>query len=384
MESLGDVKQSLVKCSLSRCDFCHTVCPVYGQEHYHFEQFTPRGKMNIGLCLLEGTLKPSSSIYEKFSTCSSCGNCSTICPFELPIVDVITKLRSCIVESGVSLLLPVKNFINNVIKYGNPWGILRNKRDAWADRIRRYETGDEYLLYVGCVGSYEERGQRVARSFTELLGKAGASFGILGSEEDCDGNEVYLLGELGLFQELAEKNTQKFKELGVEKVVTLSPHAYNAMKNKYCGDFAVIHYTQLLFDLVQKGQIELSELKTSVTYHDPCFLGRYNGLYDIPREVLRSIPGIELVEMERARENSLCCGGGSGNFVMDLLRGKDSPARVRVREAHETGAEILAVACPSCLMMLDDAVKDEGLEGKLAVRDISQLVSACSTRNTSH
>jgi len=186
-----------------------------------------------------------------------------------------------------------------------------------------------------------------------------------------------MLGEMGLFQELVTKNVQKFKELGVKKVVTLSPHAYNSMKNKYprFGDFEVFHCTQLLLEIIQKGRMDLSDLKAKVTYQDPCFLGRYNGVYDAPREILRSIPGIELIEMERTRENSFCCGGGSGNFVMDLLGGSgESPSRVRVREAHETGAEILVVACPSCMAMLDDAVKDEGLDGELTVKDIAELV----------
>ena len=248
-------------------------------------------------------------------------------------------------------------------------------------RNKAIQPGDKYLFHVGCVGSYEERGQRMARNFAELLDKAGVSFGILGAEEECDGNEVYMLGEMGLFQELAKKNTQKFKELGVKKVVTLSPHAYNSMKSKYprLGDFEVFHYTQLLLEMIQQGKIELSELKARVTYHDPCFLGRYNGVYDAPREILKSIPGIELIEMERTRENSFCCGGGSGNFVTDLLgRSEESPSRIRVREAHETSAEILVVACPSCMTMLDDAVKDDGLEGKLTVKDIAELVKESS------
>jgi len=281
-----------------------------------------------------------------------------------------------------SLVLPeIRDFLNNISKHGNPWGTARSKRDAWAEGIKRCKPDDEYLFYVGCVGSYEERGQRMAMNFAELLDEAEVSFGILGAEEDCDGNEAYTLGEMGLFQELAKKNVQKFKELEVKKVVTLSPHAYNSMKNKYprFGDFQVFHYTQLLLEMIQQGKIELSELKTKVTYHDPCFLGRYNGVYDAPREILKSIPGIELTEMERTRENSFCCGGGSGNFVTDLLGGsEENPSRTRVREAHETGAEILVVACPSCMMMLDDAVKDEGLEAELTVKDIAELVKESS------
>ena len=205
-----------------------------------------------------------------------------------------------------------------------------------------------------------------------------ASFGILAEEEECCGNEIYMLGEMGLFQSLAEKNSQKFKELGVSKVVTLCPHGYNTMKNNYPasgGNFEVYHYTQILSDLIRKNKIKPSRAKAKVTYQDPCFLGRYNNIYDEPRQILQNIPGIELVEMERNRRDAFCCGGGSGNFVTDLLAGSaDSPARIRAREAYETGADTLAVACPSCLTMLTDAVKAEDLDDKLAVNDISQIL----------
>ena len=217
-----------------------------------------------------------------------------------------------------------------------------------------------------------------ARSLVDILNASGVSFGILGEEEECCGNEIYMLGETGLFQNLVEKNSQKFKELGVSKVITLCPHGYNTMKNIYPasgGNFEVYHYTQILNDLINKNKIKPSRAKAKVTYHDPCFLGRYNNIYDEPRQILQSIPGIKLVEMERNRRDAFCCGGGSGNFVTDLLAGSaDSPARVRAREAYETGADTLAVACPSCLTMLTDAVKAENLDDKLAVKDISQIL----------
>ena len=256
--------------------------------------------------------------------------------------------------------------------------LLRSDRGAWADGIKIYEPGDEYLFYVGCLGSYDENAQKMAKSLAELLGEAGVSFGILGNDEECCGSEVYMLGEMGLFQILADKNNQKFEDLDVKKIVTLSPHAYNTMKNNYPkseANFEVYHYTQLLYDLIQENRIKFSQSKAKVTYQDPCFLGRYNKIYDEPRQILQSIPGIELVEMERNRGDSFCCGGGSGNFIMDLLAGsQDSPSRIRVKEAYETGADTLVVACPSCMTMFTDAVKTEDLEGKLIVRDISQIV----------
>jgi Fe-S oxidoreductase len=297
--------------------------------------------------------------------------------FAPDIVDWVVGARSDMVEKG-RIPPRVARFFEAVHGYGNPLKLLRSDRAAWANGTKPYSAGDEYLLYVGCLGSYDENGQKMAKSLVDVLNTAGVSFGILGNDEECCGNEIYMLGEMGLFQNLVEKNNQKFKELGVKKVVTLCPHGYNAMKNNYPafgGSFEVYHYTQLLSDLVKKNRIKLSRSKAKVTYQDPCFLGRYNKIYDEPRQVLQSIPGVELVEMERNRKDAFCCGGGSGNFVMDLLAGdKDSPARVRIREAYATGADTLAVACPSCMTMFTDAVKTEDLDGKLTVKDISQIV----------
>ena len=357
-------------------DYTEINCPSYSR--FRLETYSTGGRLWLIWAWLKQEIEWSEHLAEIVFSCATCRNCVETCPmkFSDDIVDWIVAARSDMVEKG--LVLPeIRDFLNNINKHGNPWGTARSERDAWAEGVRQYKRGDEYLFHVGCVGSYEERGQRMARNFAELLDNAAVPFGILGAEENCDGNEVYMLGEMGLFQELAQKNIQKFKELAVNKVVTLSPHAYNTMKNKYPrrGNLEVFHYTQLLLDMIQQRKIRLSKLKTRVTYHDPCFLGRYNRVYDAPREILESIPALKLVEMERTRENSFCCGGGSGNFVADLLGGsEENPSRIRVREAHETDAEILVVACPSCMVMLDDAVKDEGLEGELTVKDIAQLV----------
>jgi Fe-S oxidoreductase len=280
------------------------------------------------------------------------------------------------VENG--LVLPkVRRFFKNIEAYGNPYRELREDRNKWAKgtKIEEYK-GQEFLYYVGCVGSYDPRGQEIARALGEVLLVADLPFGILGSKEECDGNEVNMLGEKRIFEMLMERNTRIFDDLGVRKLVTLSPHSYNAFKNCYPNKFEVFHYTQLLCHLITDRKLNISRgLKAKVTYHDPCFLGRHNNEYQAPREILNTIPGVELVEMERNRENAFCCGGGSGNFYTDFFGGgENSPARIRVREAYETGSSILAVACPTCLTMLSDAVKAEGLDGKLAVKDISEIV----------
>ena len=369
-----------------RCGYCKFPtdyssfnCPSY--RRFRFDSYSTGGRLWLIYAWLKGEIAWSEHLAEILYACTTCKNCTEQCPmkFAPDIVDWIVGARSDMVEKG-RIPPRVSRFFEAVYGYGNPLKLLRSDRGAWANGTKIYAPGDEYLLYVGCLGSYDENAQKMARSLVHVLETAGVSFGILGNDEECCGNEIYLLGEMGLFQHLAEKNSQKFKELGVRKIVTLSPHAYNTMKNNYPafgGSFELYHYTQLLNDLIEKNQIKLPQVtvEVKVTYHDPCFLGRYNNIYDEPRQILQSIPGIKLVEMERNRRDAFCCGGGSGNFITDLLAGSaDSPARIRVREACETGAGTLAVACPSCLTMLTDAVKAEDLDDKLAVKDISQIL----------
>ena len=218
----------------------------------------------------------------------------------------------------------------------------------------------------------------MAHSVGSLLMEAGSSIGVLGPEEVCDGNDARAMGETWLFEELAKENIRLFNEREVKRVVTLDPHAYNTFKRDYPSlgaTFRVSHYTEKLARLVREGLLKPGDYKVRATYHDPCYLGRYNQVYDAPRSVLKAIPGLELVEMERHRENSLCCGGGGGNFFTDILGvGEDSPGRVRVREALDTGAEILAVACPLCAKMLTDALKAEEADDRMEVVDVAEIV----------
>lgn len=280
------------------------------------------------------------------------------------------------VNSG--LVTPkVARFFQNIEAYSNPYRELRGNRGRWAEGmgIEPY-NGQEFLFYVGCVGSFDEKGQRAAQAVGRLLLKAGVSFGILGPAEECDGNEIRTLGESRIFEMLKERNTALFQKAGVKKIITLSPHSYNVFRNEYPFRFEIFHYTQVLRDLIKGERLKpTSKLDRKVTYHDPCFLGRHAGEYEAPREILRAIPGVELMEMERNRQNSFCCGGGSGNFYTDSFGGGvNSPSRIRVREADKTGASILAVACPTCAVMLSEAIKDEGIEERLIVKDISEVV----------
>jgi len=358
----------------------HAICPA--GERFGFDEYYSRGRAIIAKKLLDAELEWSASVAQVVYRCTMCGGCVEQCPVEYRdhILNIFRALRTECVDR--SLISPaVKKFLESVYAYGNPWKALPERRGDWAvgTAIKRYEPDHEFLYYVGCVGSYDPRGMQVARAVGDVMLAAGVSFGILGSDEGCDGNEANLLGEEGLFEFLATRNVETFQGRSVRKVVTLSPHSYHVMRNeyqRYGGTFHVTHYTQILRDAIMAGRLDVSRgVHRRVTYHDPCLLGRQNGEFDAPRTVLQSIPGIELVEMPRSRENSFCCGGGAGNFYAGALDGTErSPGRIRIREARETGAEVVAVACPSCMTMLEDAVKAEGLEERLAVKDVAELV----------
>jgi Fe-S oxidoreductase len=327
---------------------------------------------------MKGEIEWSQSLGKILYSCTTCNNCVQSCkfPFNKDIVNMIIAAREEMVANG--LVMPkIARFFGNIEAYGNPYRELRENRGNWAEGIGiESYTGQEFLLYVGCVGSFDEKGQRAARALGELLLKAGVSFGILGPAEECDGNEIRILGESRIFQVLRDKNTELFQKAGVKKIITLSPHSYNVFRNEYPDGFEVFHYTKILRELIEEGRLNLSsKLNIRLTYHDPCFLGRHAGEYETPRGILEAIPGVDLIGMERSRENSFCCGGGSGNFYTDFFGGgENSPSRVRVREAYRTGANVLAVACPTCAVMLSEAIKDEGIEEKLVVKDISEIV----------
>jgi len=273
----------------------------------------------------------------------------------------------------------VRDYFKAINIQGNPYKLPQDERGKWAEGldVEPY-AGQEYLFYVGCVGSYDERGKKMAQSVALLLGNLGVTFGILGSREFCDGNEVRSMGERGLFEHIAKQNIEQFKDLGVKKMITLSPHAYNAIRNDYPelgGDFDVYHYSQILKQMLKNAELKASGRPLRVTFHDPCYLGRHNKEFNSPRKVLLSLPDVEFIEMDRSRDNALCCGGGGGNFFTDILGpGSDSPARARVREALDTGAEVIAVACPNCAKMLEDAIKTEDIEDSIRVMDLAEIV----------
>ncbi|HOJ43774.1 MAG TPA: (Fe-S)-binding protein [Syntrophorhabdaceae bacterium] len=353
-------------------------CPPYGR--FRMESYSCGGRLWLTRAWLTEQLKWSEHLAEILYACTTCKNCEVKCPlrFSGDIVNMVVAAREVMVEKG-TIPNKVKTFFENVELYGNPYGLSKSQRASWANNgIERFNS-HKYLLYVGCAGSYDERAKKAIFALARILKKAGVSFGILAEDEVCDGNEIRSLGEQGLFEILAEQNIEMFKKNGVRDVITFSPHAYNVFKNYYPasgGNFNVYHYTHILYDLLLQKRLRLKDSRgLKITYHDPCFLGRWHKEYEIPRQVIRAIPDAQFIEMEKSRDASLCCGGGSGNFYIDLLGGSpDSPARRRIREALTTGADIVATSCPKCLIMLEDAAKEEGLDQVLTVKDLSEII----------
>jgi Fe-S oxidoreductase len=371
-----------------RCGYCKLPgnyqdlnCPSYLK--FRFETYSPGGRLWLLRAWLNGEIKTSPHLAQILFSCAGCGNCVEHCvfpKFKDDLLNAIVAGRQEIVSEG-AVPPSVRDYLKAMQLYGNPYKLPQDDRGRWADGLGLEPySGQEHLFYAGCVGAYDERGQKMARSVATVLRDWGISFGILGAEERCDGNEVRYLGENALFEKMAKENIRLFKEAGVKKVIALSPHAYHAMKNEYPkwgGDFEVHHYSQMLAKAVKKAGPAPKQDNLRVIFHDPCYLGRHNKEYRAPRKVLKAIGGVRLVEMQRSKGDALCCGGGGGNFFTDILGpGPDSPARVRVREAWETGADVLAVACPKCAKMLEDAVKAEGLEEKLAVMDLAEIIQA--------
>lgn len=296
-------------------------------------------------------------------------------------MEVMIALRSCVVESG-RIPNTVKVALQSVFTQGNPLTFSREDRAAWVGNgavpiLGQHEGPVEYLLYVGCTPSYDPRIQRVPQTLVRIFNRAHLDFGVLGQEESCCGSEVRRLGEAGLFEMLVEENLELWKEYGVKRIVTTSPHCFNTLKKDYPQDvFEVVHYTELMSQLLADGVLSLvGELCRTVTYHDPCYLGKHNQIFEAPRMILQSIPGLKFVEMDRSRERSLCCEGGGGRMWLEGSNIEERLAHQRVQEAMDVGAEVLATSCPFCVLTLEDAVKMRGLEDQLQVMEITELVA---------
>lgn len=328
---------------------------------------------------------------EEIWACTTCRNCEDQCPVANEHVDKIVDLRRHLVLMEGSVPHEGQRAMQNIERQGNPWGISRAERSKWVKEIDPDGTLNlsiptvkenpdfDILLFVGSMGSYDNRSRKVTRSLVHLLNEAGVNFAILGNEEKNSGDTPRRMGNEFLFQQLCVENIEIFNKYGVQKIVTACPHTFNVFKNEY-PDFGltaeVLHHTELLDELVKTGKlIPKHTLTEKITYHDSCYLGRYNDVYDQPRDVLRAIPGVELVEMERSRENGMCCGAGGGQMWME----EDTGKRVnlaRTEQALSVSPTMISSACPYCLTMLEDGTKLKEVEDKVQTKDIAEILEA--------
>lgn len=354
-----------------QCGRCDTVCPWNRVRQFSMRKVVRQA--TFGLTEVEN---------EEIWRCTTCGTCPERCPRGVRQIESGVALRRVATEYGVfpANVRPVRAVSGNLGAEGNPFGEDREKRGAWAEGlpVKPFAEGMEVLYFSGCYLSYDRRLRKVATATAKILAGAGVDFGILGSRENCCGESIRKAGEEALFKRLARANIKTFIENGVKRVLVSSPHCYHTFKNEYpefMAHFEVVHATEFILDLIQSGKLKLSKTYAKrVAYHDPCYLGRHNSLYDEPREVLKSVPGLELVEMPDSRENSLCCGGGGGRIWMDTPKGERF-SDLRLGQAVDVGAEVLATACPYCITNFEDSrlARQDG-EG-LEIRDITEIIA---------
>ena len=357
-----------------QCAQCIPVCPVDIVGSYGPRKIFR--KVQQGLNLFD---------HADLWQCTTCMNCLRVCPKEVNMIQIMPAVREQAVLDG-NVPAELQKAFENTFQYGNPLGESQRKRADWVKDaavevpiLAQIKRPVEILWYVECYPSYHPRGHDASRALARVLHALGIDYGILGVEEKCTCDSQRLAGERGLFEELAEQNIKTLKKYKFQKIMVTDPHALNAFRKEYPalgGEFDVLHYTTFLAPVMNQLQFK-KKLNLNVTFHDPCYLGRHNGEFEAPRNMLKAIPGVTLTEMGRCRENSYCCGGGGGGMWLDSFMTDHVTERLserRVREAVETGADVLAVCCPYEVSRFEDAVKSTGSEGKLIVRDIIELV----------
>ncbi len=319
-------------------------------------------------------------------SCTTCRACMEECPAMIEHVDQIVDLRRNLTMIQSEVPGGVKRVLEGIERQGNPWRLPQRERVAWAagldvPTLAEKETV-EVLYWVGCAPSYDERSRRVARAMVQLMRRAGVDFAILGEEETCTGDPARRMGEELLYQQQAQTNIETMGQYKFKQVVTTCAHCFNTIKNEYpqfggqAGvDYQVIHHTDFLAQLIAAGRLTPTEaVNERVAYHDPCYIGRYNDIYDAPRNVLESIPGVELVEApEWNRERAMCCGGGGGNVWMEGW-GKKNVNVIRLEQIQKAQPQTLAVACPYCMVMFEDAAKNTGVDETLARKDVAEIL----------
>jgi len=395
-------KQIFDSDACTRCGRCQDGCPAYlsGKplspkkmvqdiKTYWLEQAPAAIKAKLAAAAAEGdapALPEKALVGEvvdlhELWACTNCMYCMEHCSASIEHVPKIVNMRQYKVlteaDFAPELQLTCKNMENN----SNPWGIGAHLRSDWAKELGIKTLAEdpsvEYLFYVGCSGSFDDRGKKISIALAKILQAAGVSFGILGNEEGCCGDSAMRAGNEYLFQSLAQANIALMNGYGVKKIITACPHGYNALKKDYPnfdGKYEVYHHTEIIANLLAQGKVKLTNsVSGTFTYHDSCFLGRYNEIYKQPRQILKAIPGMKLVEMDRNLEKSFCCGAGGARMWMEEDIG-DRINNMRTDQAIAVKADTVAVACPFCLTMLSDGIKDKEMSEKMVSLDIAEIV----------
>jgi Fe-S oxidoreductase len=354
-----------------QCGICDAVCPWNRVRKFSIRKIIREAA--FGLTEIE-----SDDIWR----CTTCGTCPQECPRGVEQIDLGVSIRR--IASSYDVFTadakPASIVRGSLRTENNPLNEERAKRADWARDlpVKPFTEGMEVLFFNCCYGSYDPRMKKVARATAAILARAGVDFGTLGTKESCCGESVRKTGGEDVYRALAKQNIKAFIDGGVRKIVVGSPHCYQSFKNDYrefMVNFEVVHITEYLLELVRDGRLTIrGEYAKKVTYHDPCYLGRHNGIYDAPRELLGMIPGLELSEMIDSRRRSLCCGGGGGRVWMDTPKGERF-SDIRLQQARDVGAEELVTACPYCITMFEDSRLNLELEETLRIKDITEVIA---------
>ena len=394
-------KQMLDFYSCADCGRCSDNCPADAvgrplsprfltikARDYAFQHYPVLGHAGNGKALV-GNIYSENEIW----SCTTCGACEAECPLLVEYIDKIVDLRRGLVDDGnvpQSLQKPLKALESR----GNPYGKLEKKKADWTKakefqqacdvKVVDEKNGADTLYFVDSITSYDDRMQSIGRATARILQHSGENFGILGAAEKDSGHEVRRFGEETLFMALRDHNVNAIKASGVQRIVTADPHAYNALKHDYKDVPPVEHISQVIAREVKSGKIKFNPVeneKNVYTYHDPCYLGRHNQVYDDPRDVLDAIPGLNRVEMSRSRDRSFCCGGGGLMLFYEPKEDQRMGVK-RVQMAAEAGANVIVTACPFCMVNIEDAIKVAGMEGKMTAIDLTELVDQQITRES--
>ena len=353
-----------------QCGKCDTVCPWNSVRKFSIRKIIREAA--FGLTEIE-----SDDIWR----CTTCGNCPEKCPRGVDQIELGVSLRRLASNYDIfaASASAAKAARGSLAAEGNPLNEDRTKRADWAKdlSIKPFTEKTDILFFSCCYLCYDPRMKKVAKASVDILNKAGIDYGILGTKESCCGESIRKTGAEDVYKSLARENIKNFIDNGVKKIVVSSPHCYETFKKEYSEfmvNFEVIHMSQLLLSLINEGRLMIKgEYRKKVTYHDPCYLGRHNGIYDEPREILRSIPGLTFHELAASRSNSYCCGGGGGRVWMETEK-EDRFSDLRLEQAHAIGAEVLATACPYCITMFEDSRLTLALEEKIEIKDITEIV----------